>query len=142
MIAKRVVRAAIASGMVAGVLSLTATPAQAGVERDLEFQNECPHPVRVLVAHAYAEDTWDAHGWYEFAANEEATELTDDNDEPLLHLDDEALFIYAESTDDVEIFWEGDEHYETFADVSYGMKKAVLEVVSGDLRVRLSCEGY
>jgi hypothetical protein len=138
---KSVIRAAIASGMVAGVLALTATPAQA-VERDVEFENDCPHPVRVLVAHAYAADTWDAHGWYEFSANEESTQLTDDNDEPLLHLDDEALFIYAESTDDADIFWEGEEHYETFGDVRYGMKKAVLEVVSGDLHIRLTCEGY
>ncbi len=123
-------------------MALTAAPAQAGVDRDVEFQNECPHPVLVLVAHAYSADTWDAHGWYEFTANQEATELNDDNEEPLLHLDDEALFIYAESTDDADIFWEGDEHYETFGDVRYGMKKAVLEVVSGDIRVRLSCEGY
>jgi len=139
MLMKRVVRAAIASGVGVCALALTAAPAQA-VEREIELQNDCSHPVRVLISHAYAEDTWDAHGWYEFEANEEATQLLD-NDEPLLQLDDHALFIYAESTDGSEIYWDGEEHYETFSDVTYGMKRAVLEVVSGDLRVRLTCEG-
>jgi hypothetical protein len=138
MVTKRIVRAAIASGAGICALALTAAPAQA-VEREIELANDCPHPVRVLIAHAYAEDSWDAHGWYEFTANEEATQL-EDNDEPLLQLDDHALFIYAESTDGSDLYWEGDEHYETFGDVMYGMKRAVLEVVSGDLRVRLTCE--
>jgi hypothetical protein len=139
MVTRGLVRAAIASGVGMFALALTAAPAQA-VEREVEFQNDCPHPVRVLVAHAYAEDSWDAHGWYEFSANEEATQL-EDNDEPLLQLDDHALFIYAESTDDSELYWDGEEHYETFGEVTYGMKRAVLEVVRGDLRVRLTCEG-
>ena len=139
MVTRGLVRAAIASGVGMFALALTAAPAQA-VEREAEFQNDCPHPVRVLVAHAYAEDSWDAHGWYEFTANEEATQL-EDNDEPLLQLDDHALFIYAESTDDSELYWDGEEHYETFGEVTYGMKRAVLVVVRGDLRVRLTCEG-
>ena len=140
MVTKSVVRAGIASGMMAFALALSAAPAQAAVDRDVEFQNDCPHPVRVLIAHAYDQDTWDAHGWYEFEANEESVQL-EDNDTPLTQRDDHPLFLYAESTDGSDIFWQGSEHYETFDDVRYGMKKAVLEVVSGDIHVRLTCEG-
>ena len=134
---KGIVRAAW--GMLAASFVVAASPAQA-VERELYFENACAHPVRVLVSHAYDEDSWDAHGWYEFTGNEDASQLVED-DEPLTQLDDHQMFIYAETTDGSDIFWEGTDHYETFNEISYGMMRPALEVISGDLHVRLVCDG-
>ena len=132
--------ARVGCGALAAASLIAAVPAQA-VERDLVLQNDCGHPVRLLIAHAFDDDTWDVHGWYEFSANEESTQLTED-DEPLTQLDDHQVYIYGETTDGSDVFWEGEDYYGEFGEVTYGMMRAVLEVVSGDIQVRLVCEGY
>ncbi len=120
-------------------LVVASTPANAQSTRDVNFQNDCSHPVRILVAHAFDENTWDAHGWYEYSAYEGTSTLEVDG-EPLTQLTDHSIFFYAETTDGADIFWEGEDHYETYEDVSYGMVKASVEVKSGKFNVRLTCD--
>ena len=135
-----VFRAAVASGVVACGAVLASAPAHAAVEREIYLENACKHPIRVIVSHAPTEDSWDPHGWYEFEANSEAVKLLDGNDDPLLQLDDHALFVFGEATDGAEAYWEGEDDYETFSEVSYGMKRATVQVVSGHFQIRLACD--
>jgi len=138
MFLKHLVRAALGAPLALALVVAT-TPAQAQSTREINFENDCSHPLRIIVAHAYDDNLWDAHGWYEFAAYEESTEL-EDNDEPLTQLEGYSIFFYAETTDGSDIIWEGTDHYETFSDVSYGMVKASVEVKSGNFNVRLTCD--
>ena len=138
MFGRTFVRGAIGAPL-ALAFALPGTPAYAAVDRDVYFQNDCAHPVRIIVSHAYDQDAWDAHGWYEFTANEESTQL-EDNDTPLTQRDDHPLYFYAETTDGSEIYWDGEEHYGELNDVTYGMTKANVEVRGGNFNIRLTCD--
>ncbi len=124
--------------VLAGTL-LAPMAAQAQVNRELWFRNDCRHPIRFVVYHQHADGNWVTHGWYEFAGNEAPLRPTQ-NGRPLVHIEGRPLYMYVESTDGSRIFWEG-QQLATLNGQEYALLQATLSVRQGQLSFGVNCEG-
>lgn len=134
----RTFRSLLGALVLAGTL-LAPTVAQAQVNRELWFRNDCRHPVRFFVYHQHADDAWVTHGWYDFAGNESPKRPTQDG-RPLVHIEGHPLFMYVESTNGSNQFWEGEERV-TFNGQEYALVQATLSVRQGQLSFGVNCDG-
>lgn len=119
--------------------ALAPTVAQAQVNRELWFRNDCRHPIRFFVYHQHADGSWVTHGWYEFEGNETPKRPTE-NGQPLVHIEGRPLFMYVESTNGSNQYWEGQQRV-TFNGQEYALMQATLSVRQGQLSFGVNCEG-
>lgn len=134
----RTLKAFAGALVLAGTLVAPMT-AQAQVNRELWFRNDCRHPIRFFVYHQHADGSFVTHGWYEFAGNEGQMRPTQDG-RPLVHIEGRPLYMYVESTDGSRIFWEG-QQLATFNGQEYALMQATLSVRQGQLSFGVNCEG-
>jgi hypothetical protein len=109
---------------------------QAQVKRNISIDSNCPKALRLYISHADGYRNWHVHGPFQFAPNEGPTKLKD-NGVVLTQSENHDLYVYAESLDG-KTSWSGDYSFE-FNGLTFGMMKAALSLVNGEVRVNLTC---
>lgn len=110
----------------------------AQAKREITFNNECNHSVRILVHHADGYRNWHPHAWFYFKAYESGSFISNENVR-LTQSDDHELYFYAEATDGSGKYWEGDDTYVVWEGIRYGLTKAKQVVRQGRTSVTLAC---
>ena len=110
------------------------------VRRPLEFFNKCHYPVRYFIYHIGSDGKWRTHGWYNAPANQAARGIIDTRRRPVLHLEGERLYSYAETTGGPTITWYGKQPV-TFGGARYSTLQSSLSVVNGKYQFGVNCAG-
>ncbi len=132
----RTLKALMGAMLVAGALAMPPA-AQAQVNRELWFNNNCRHPIRFFIYHEHADGNWVTHGWYQFEGNE-ANIRPSQNGRPLIHIEGRPLYMYAETTNGTRIFWEG-QQLATFNGQEYALMRATISVRQGNMSFGVNC---
>jgi len=112
-------------------------PAQAQVDRDLWFQNSCPHPVRVYLGWTDPKKGAVVNGPWARNAGSPSRALIEAG-QPVIHRDTGGVFLYAEATDGSGLEWHGETPL-AIAGVTYKMVTPALTVEQGHLTINLTC---
>ncbi|GMG84439.1 hypothetical protein LNKW23_36550 [Paralimibaculum aggregatum] len=116
---------------------LAAGSAQAQSCRHVYVENKCHKSLRILIEHAPSYRNWEPVGWYDFEPNERSRLLV--GEDPMCHLLDHSLYIYAESTDG-QFTWAGEDSSVQFNGTWFDMRKANKIRYKGGTKVDFTCE--
>lgn len=131
---KQVFRLMAASAAVFALLGQGQAFAQ--TKRYISVDSRCSKPLLLYISHADGYRNWHVHGPFSFGAYEGPTNLRDGG-VVLTQSDDHELYIYAESLDGTST-WGGSHHF-NYRGLSFGMMKAPMNLVNGDVRINLTC---
>lgn len=114
--------------------------ASAQAQRKLVFANDCKRPIQLWVYHSPTRGNYQPHGWYKFDAWDSYSYVRTGGT-PLMHLEGEPLYFYAETTDGGTVQrWQGGSISATYQGGTFQMTKANTFVDdNGDIGTRITC---
>lgn len=128
----------LAAASMAAFAASVPSPAEAQVNRTLQFFNSCAHPVRYFIYHPHGDGRWYTHGWYSIGANSPAADVRGEDRMPHVHLENSRLFVYAEATNGSNVVWRGTTPA-NFRGARYTMMQLSLSVVGGKFQAGIRC---
>ena len=128
----------LAAVSVAVLTTSVPSPAEAQVNRTLQFFNNCAHPIRYFIYHPHGDGRWYTHGWYSAGANDPARDLRGEDRMPHVHLENTRLYVYAEATDGSNVVWRGTTPA-NFNGARYGVMQISLSVAGGKYQAGVKC---
>lgn len=130
----------VMAGVMAAIgLGLTAAPAEAQVNRQVWFQNDCRYPVRLFIHHQHTDGLWYSHGWYEFSGNQAMTPMNVNDYDALMHFEGWDFYAYGEVTSPgVEYFWDGD-YTVNYNNVTFNVRRVSMQMREGRMYFSFSC---
>lgn len=129
---------AIFAALGAATMAVVPSTAEAQVQRQLQFHNTCPIPVRYFIA-IPRNGAWQTHGWFNAAGGKPLHDLLDRNRNPIFLAEGTRVYYYAETTEEPSVRWYGNTNI-NMNGASFATKQALLSVRGGKFQFGLNCD--
>ncbi|RYY25872.1 MAG: hypothetical protein EOP62_12185 [Sphingomonadales bacterium] len=129
---------AILAAIGAAATVLAPTEAEAQVQRQLQFFNSCPVPVRYFIA-IPRNGAWQTFGWFNATGSKPVHDLLDQYRNPIFIPEGTRVHYYAETTGQPSVRWYGTVNI-NMNGASYPAKVAGLSVRGGKFQFGLNCD--